>query len=127
MPGADPVADFSTVDEESLARFAKKRENISSYGLGFLLDVMKDLVISQEFIDIFYAVVAKVVKMQPKEAVPVPEMPGPDADGNDPSEDERAAAQKKIEEVTKINQDIDRFNEDLQRMQAKVKFVIRAN
>lgn len=54
-------------------------------------------------------------------------MPGPDADGNEPSEDDRAAAQKKIEEVTKMNQDIDRFNEDLQKMHAKVKLVIRPN
>ena len=54
--------------------------------------MMRDLVISQEFIDIFYAVMAKIVKMQPKEQVPIPEMPGADADGNEPSEDERAAA-----------------------------------
>lgn len=46
VAGADPSSDFSTVDEESLARFAKKRENISNYGLGFLFDVMRDLVIS---------------------------------------------------------------------------------
>ncbi len=52
-------------------------------------------------------------------------MPGPDADGNEPSDDDRAAAQKKIEEVTKLNQDIDKFNDDLQKMQAKVKLVIR--
>lgn len=52
-------------------------------------------------------------------------MPGPDADGNDPSEEEKAAAQKKIEEVTKMNQDIDRFNDDLQKMQAKVKLIVR--
>ena len=88
---------------------------------------MKDLVISQEFVDIIYGVIAKVVKTQPKEAVPVPEMPGPDAEGNEPSDDDRAAAQKKIEEVTKINQDIDRFNDDLQKMQAKVKLIIRPN
>jgi hypothetical protein len=43
------------------------------------------------------------VKTQPKEAVPVPEIPGPDAEGNEASDDDRAAAQKKIEEVTKIN------------------------
>ena len=54
-------------------------------------------------------------------------MPGPDADGNEPSDDDRAAAQKKIEEVTKLNQDIDKFNDDLQTMQAKVKLVIRPN
>ena len=54
-------------------------------------------------------------------------MPGPDADGNEPSDDDRAAAQKKIEEVTKLNQDIEKFNDDLQTMQAKVKLVIRPN
>ena len=52
-------------------------------------------------------------------------MPGPDAEGNEPSEEDKAAAQKKIEEVTKMNQDIDRFNDDLQKMQAKVKLVVR--
>lgn len=98
---------------------------MSNYGLGFLFDVMRDLVISSEFVDIIYAVVAKIVKTLPKESIPVPEMPGPDAEGNDPSEEEKAAAQKKIEEVTKMNQDIDRFNEDLQKMQAKVKLIVR--
>ena len=46
LPGADPFADFSTVDEDTIARFAKRRENMSNFGLGFLFDVMKDLVIS---------------------------------------------------------------------------------
>ena len=100
---------------------------MSNYGLGFLFDVMRDLVISNEFVDIIYAVIAKIVKTLPKEQVPVPEMPGPDADGNEPSDDDRAAAQKKIEEATKMNQDIDRFNEDLQKLQSKVKVVIRPN
>jgi hypothetical protein len=88
---------------------------------------MRDLVISQEFIDIIYAVIAKIVKTQPKEALPIPEIPGPDADGNEPSDDDRAAIQKKIEEVTKTNQDIERFNDDLQKMQAKVKLAVRPN
>jgi hypothetical protein len=88
---------------------------------------MRDLVISQDFVDIIYAVIAKIVKTQPKETLPIPEIPGPDADGNEPSEDDRAAIQKKIEEITKTNQDIDRFNDDLQKMQAKVKLVVRPN
>ena len=127
VAGADPSSDFSGVDEEGLARFAKQRDNISNHGLGFLFDVMRDLVISQDFVDIIYAVIAKIVKTQPKETLPIPEIPGPDADGNEPSEDDRAAIQKKIEEITKTNQDIDRFNDDLQKMQAKVKLVVRPN
>jgi hypothetical protein len=39
----------------------------------------------------------------PKEYVAVPEMPGPDADGNEPTEEDKAAVQKKIEEATKLN------------------------
>jgi hypothetical protein len=64
---------------------------------------MRDLVISQDFVDIIYAVIAKIVKTLPKETLPIPEIPGPDADGNEPSEDDRAAIQKKIEEITKTN------------------------
>ena len=44
---------------------------------------MRDLVISQDFVDIIYAVIAKIVKTQPKETLPIPEIPGPDADGNE--------------------------------------------
>jgi hypothetical protein len=40
---------------------------MSNYGLGFLFDVMRDLVISNEFVDIIYAVIAKIVKTLPKE------------------------------------------------------------
>lgn len=98
---------------------------MSDYGLSFLFDVMKDLVINADFINILYFVIAKTVKTQLKEHVPLPEMPVPDAEGNEPSDDDKAAAQKKIDDAVKANQDIDRYNDEVQKMKAKIQLAIR--
>lgn len=42
-------------------------------------------------------------------------MPHPDAEGNEPSEEEKAAVTKKIEEITKQNHDNEKFNEEVQK------------
>jgi len=36
------------------------KENISDYGLAFLFDINKDLVINREFIEIFYRTIVKI-------------------------------------------------------------------
>ena len=81
---------------------------------------MKDLVINAEFINILYHVIAKTVKTQLKQHVAIPEMPGPDAEGNEPSDDDKAAAQKKIDEAIKTNQDIDKYNDEVTKMRSKI-------
>lgn len=86
---------------------------------------MKDLVINADFINILYQVIAKTVKTQLKVHVAIPEMPGPDAEGNEPSDDDKAAAQKKIDEAVKTNQDIDKYNDEVQKMRAKIQLGIR--
>lgn len=63
------------------------RENISDYGLAFLFDIHKDLVISQEFVEIFYRTVVKLHRTKPREILPLPDAPQPDAEGNEPSEE----------------------------------------
>jgi hypothetical protein len=88
--------------------------------------MQKDLVLNADFINILYRVISKVVKTKAKESVPVPEMPGPDADGNEPSEDDKQNAQRRIEEAVKNNQDIEKFNADVAAIQAKIKLAIRA-
>ncbi len=50
-----------------------------------------------------YKVISRIVKLKAKELQPVPEMPGPDAEGNDPPEEEKAAIQKQIDEAQKTN------------------------
>lgn len=41
-------------------KFSLTKNNISDYGLGFLYEVMKDLVISKEFIETLYRVIIKI-------------------------------------------------------------------
>lgn len=71
-------------------RFSLTKSNIADYGLSFFFEVIKDLVISKEFIETLYRVIVKIVRTKTKSLYPVPEMPQPDADGNELSEDEKA-------------------------------------
>lgn len=54
-------------------------------------------------------------------------MPGSDADGNEPSDDVKQSTMKKIEEAMKTNQEIERINNEINAIQAKVKVAIRQN
>ena len=89
------------------------KSNISDYGLSFFFEVIKDLVISKEFIDSLYRVIIKVARTKLKPIAPIPEMPGPDGEGNEPSEEEKQSVQRKIEEVTRHNAESEKFNEEV--------------
>lgn len=101
------------IDDDAFMRFSLTKSNISDYGLSFFFEVIKDLVISKEFIETLYRVIIKVARTKLKPIMPVPEMPQPDADGNEPSEEEKLAMAKKIEEVTKVNAENEKFNEEV--------------
>ena len=103
VQGAEAGQDFTALEEDSFAKFAQERDNMSDFGLSFFFDVMKELVINVDFINILYRVIAKIIKTHAKEFLPVPEMHGPDADGNEPSEEEKTAVHKKIEDATRAN------------------------
>ena len=53
--------------------------------------MQRDLVLNNEFMMTLYKVISRIVKLKAKELQPVPEMPGPDAEGNEPPEEEKAA------------------------------------
>jgi len=84
-------------------RYSLTKSNIADYGLGFFFEVIKDLVISKEFIETLYRVIIRIARTKLKSLAPVPEMPQPDAEGNEPIEEEKQAAAKIIEEITKSN------------------------
>ena len=107
-------------------RFCLTKSNITDFGLSFFFEVLKDLVISKDFIETLYRVIVKVVRTKHKPIHPLPEMPLPDAEGNEPSEEERAQVQKRIEEVTKQNAESDKFNEEVAKFQSKIKVSYRA-
>lgn len=58
--------------------------------------------------------------------MPVPVMPGADENGNEPSEDEKQTIQNRIDEITKINAQSEKINEEIQKIQSKVKIAYRA-
>jgi hypothetical protein len=63
------------------------KSNIADYGLSFIFEVLKDLVISKEFIETLYKVIIKISRTKLKPIYPVPETGGVDAEGNEPSEE----------------------------------------
>ncbi len=113
------------VDNDTFLKFSLTKQNITDYGLCFFLEICKDLVISKDFINTMYRAIIKIARTPLKQSVPVPEVPGPDENGNEPSEDEKQRVQKDIEATNLTNADIEKVNEELQKIQAKVKIGYR--
>ncbi len=63
------------IDDETFMRFSLTKSNISDYGLSFFFEVIKDLVISKEFIETLYRVIIKVVRTKLRPIHPLPELP----------------------------------------------------
>ena len=101
------------IDDESFIKYSLTKSNIADYGLAFFFEVIKDLVMSKEFIEVLYRVIVKIARTKTRPILPVPEMPGPDENGVEPSEEDKAAIQKKIDEITKTNMENEKINEDL--------------
>ena len=92
------------IDDDSFMMFSLTKSNIADYGLSFFFEVIKDLVISKEFIETLYRVIIKVARTKLKPLQPVPEMhQQPEGEGVEISEEEKQSALKKIEEVVKAN------------------------
>ena len=68
------------------------KQNITDYGLAFFFEELKDLVISKDFIEVLYRVIVKLARTKAKQIVPVPDMPVPDENGVEPTEEEKVAA-----------------------------------
>jgi hypothetical protein len=125
MHAEDEEPERIVMDDEAFLKFCLTKSNISDYGLGFVFDVLKDLVISKEFIEVLYRVIIKAARTKLKPLVAVPEMPGPDAEGNEASDEAKEIATKQISEVQKNNAELEKFNEDVVKFQSKVKIAYR--
>jgi hypothetical protein len=125
MQGDDEEPERIEMDDEAFLKFCLTKTNISDYGLGFFFDVLKDLVISKEYIEVLYRVIIKAARTKLKPLIPVPEMPGPDAEGNEPTDEAKDVATKQINEVMKNNAELEKFNEDVVKFQSKVKIAYR--
>ena len=113
------------IDDETFIKYSLTKNNITDYGLAFFFEVIKDLVISKEFIEVLYRVIIKIARTKTRALLQVPEIPVPDENGVEPSEEDKAAVQRQIEEVTKTNMENEKYNEDIAKIQAKVKIAYR--
>ncbi len=79
------------MDDDTFMRFCLTKANITDFGLCYLFEVIKDLVISKEFIETLYRVIIKIARTKLREILAVPEIPGPDENGNEIPEEEKHA------------------------------------
>jgi hypothetical protein len=85
----DDANEVLDIDDDTYMRFSLTKNNIADYGLSFFFEVLKDLVLSKEYIEALYKVIIRVARRRPKPIIPAPEMAGPDADGNEPTEEQK--------------------------------------
>lgn len=88
------------LDDDTFINFALNRANITDYGLSFFFDIVKDLVISREFIETLYRVIVKLARTKLRTIYPIPniDLPvpttaedAPDGGAQEISEEEKAS------------------------------------
>ena len=82
------------IDNDAFVKYSLTKNNITDFGLSFFFDVCKDLVISREFIEALYRVIIKIARTELDPIRDIPEMPGPNEEGVEPTEEEKAEVQK---------------------------------
>ena len=115
-PNEEEKVERLEISDEDYMRFSLTKSNITDYGLSFFFEVLKDLVISKDFIEILYKVIIKIARTKLRPIHPVPEMPQPDADGNEPSDEEKNQVLKRIDEISRLNAENEKFNEEVQKI-----------
>jgi hypothetical protein len=101
------------VDEDTLLRHCLTRYNISDFGLGYLFEICKELVINRDFIESLYRTLIRIAMRKVVPAEVLPEMPAPKEDEAEPTEEEKKEIDKKIDEVKHRNTEAEKTNEDV--------------
>lgn len=121
----EEIKDNSTtqpvLDDEEYMRAILDRENVSDYGLGFFFDINKDLIISRDFIELLYRSIVKHVRTKPKEITPIPEPPAPEEGQEAISDEAKDLHDKKVEAINQANAEAEAFNEQVAKIQSKIR------
>lgn len=113
------------LDEKKFLRHCLRPSTINDYGLGFFIDICKEMVISIDFIDWFYRAIIKISRTQPQELVEVPTIPETQEDGTPLPEEEKQAIEKQIQEAKTQNEAIEKENQVLEQLKSKIKIEYR--
>jgi len=70
---------------DQVAKMSRDPANIADFGLNFLFDVQKELVLNNDVIEVLYRAICKVAIQKPKDLIEVPVAP---EDADDDKKDE---------------------------------------
>lgn len=97
-----------------MAKIARDQSNIADFGLSYMLDCQKELVLNPDVIEVIYRAVCKVAMQEPTPLQEIPVIP------DDADEDKKDEIGEQIEEVKKKNEDIEKDNAKIARIKNKV-------
>lgn len=89
---------------EQTAKLARDPKNMSDFGLKFIFEVAKDLVLVPDVIDNVYRAICKIATRKPVAAQEIPEIP------EDADDDRRDVITDEIEKVKEANEGLEKEN-----------------
>jgi hypothetical protein len=89
---------------EQTAKLARDPKNMADFGLKFIFEVAKDLVLVPDVIDNVYRAICKIATRKPVAAQEIPEIP------EDADDDKRDVIQEEIEKVKEANEALEKEN-----------------
>jgi hypothetical protein len=69
------VGEGQDVSSDLLAKFARDQKIIADFGLRFMFEIQKDLVLLPEVIDSIYRAITRIIQAKPKALQAVPDLP----------------------------------------------------
>jgi len=99
-------------DQLSLA--CRDQSNMADFGLSFMFDIQKELVLSADVIQVLYRAITKLATQEPVALIPIPE----ERDGM--SEEEKESLPDLIEKTKADNEQIEKDNARASKMKSKI-------
>ena len=73
---AKPISELDCGDHyDAISKAAREADNMTDFGLKFLFEIQKDLVLSQEVIEVVYKAIAKIATQKPTPAQEIAAIP----------------------------------------------------
>ena len=108
------IASHEVTDSEEAALITRQPQNMDDFGLRFLFEIQKDLVLSPDVIEVLYKAICKLAMRPPKELVAIPEV----TDDMDAAKKDEVNEQ--IEQAKADNEVIEKDNQKVEAIKKKV-------
>ena len=103
-----------TLNANQFAKLARDPANIADFGLNFMFDSQKELVLNPDVIEVLYRAICSIAMAEPTPLLEVPVIP------EDADDDKKDEMNEQIEETKKKNEEIEKQNAKKLRLKNKV-------